>query len=175
MLSTYARPGAIASAMLLIGSIALATEEYHDNSSPLFHVQLPPDYRVWQVIGVAHEAGALNDIRVILGNDVAMKAYRDGKRPFPDGTMIARLAWKYVPSAQNNAIFGQTQSYVAGDPTNVQIDVKNSKAYAATGGWGYAQFENGKVNPSESLVKSCFACHSKLPKSEDLVFTHYAP
>jgi hypothetical protein len=33
--------------------------------------------------------------------------------------MIARLAYKYVPPAQNNAIFGQQQSFVAGDPTNV--------------------------------------------------------
>jgi Cytochrome P460 len=61
---------------------------------------------------VAHEAGNLNDIRAILGNDVAIKAYREGKRPFPDGTVIARIAWTYVPSEENNKVFGCPQSFV---------------------------------------------------------------
>jgi hypothetical protein len=152
-----------------------AADGPNENSSPVYGVRLPPDYRSWQVVSVAHEAGNLNDIRAILGNDIAMKAYREGTRPFPDGTIIARLAWKYVPSDENNAVFGQAQSFVAGDPTNVQIDVKDSAKYAATGGWGFGQFEGGKVNPSETLINTCFPCHNKLPKSEDFVFTHYAP
>ncbi|NEU13173.1 cytochrome P460 family protein [Methylobacterium sp. BTF04] len=159
----------------MTGLIAIADGNDASNTSPVYDVGLPPGYRDWQVIGVAHEAGALNDIRVILGNDIAMKAYRSATRPFPDGSIIARLAWKYVPSAENNAIFGQQQSFVAGDPTNVQIDVKDSTKYAASGGWGYGQFENGRVNPSVDLINTCFACHDRLPKSEDLVFTRYAP
>jgi hypothetical protein len=42
-------------------------------------------------ISVAHEAGNLNDLRAILGNDIAIRAYRGEKLPFPDGAMIARL------------------------------------------------------------------------------------
>jgi hypothetical protein len=45
-------------------------------------------------------------LRAILGNDIAIKAYRDGKLPFPDGTIIARLAWSYVSSEENNKAFG---------------------------------------------------------------------
>ena len=56
---------------------------------------------------MAHEEGNLNDLRAILGNDVAIKAYREGKLPFPDGTIIARLAWSYVPSEENNKVFGR--------------------------------------------------------------------
>jgi len=175
MIAFYVRALAIASSVLFVGSIALAAENAQDNASPVFGVQLPEGYRNWQVISVAHEAGNNNDIRVILGNQVAMETYRKGLRPFPDGTIIARLAWKYVPSARNNEIFGQAQSFVAGDPTNVQITSKDSKKYAATAGWGYAQFENGKVNPSETLINTCFGCHNRLPKTEDLIFTHYAP
>ena len=77
------------------------------------------------LISVAHEAGDLNDLRAILGNDVAIKAYREGKLPFPDGAIIARLAWNYVPSDENNKIFGRAQSFVAGSPTNVQFMVKD--------------------------------------------------
>jgi hypothetical protein len=46
------------------------------------------------LISIAHEAGNNNDIRAVLGNDTAIKAYREPKLPFPDGTMIARLAWR---------------------------------------------------------------------------------
>ena len=81
-----------------------------------------------------HEAGNLNDIRAVLGNDIAVKAYRDGARPFPNGAVIARLAYQYVASEENNAILGQFQSFVPGAPTNVQFSVKDSKRYADTGG-----------------------------------------
>lgn len=144
-------------------------------TSPIFGVELPVGYRNWQVISVAHEAGNNNDIRAILGNDIAVQAFKNGIRPFPDGTIVARLAYEYTVSEQNNAIFGRVQSYVAGKPTNVQISVKNSKKYAGTGGWGYGQFENGKPNTSAELMSTCFACHSRLGDARDLMFTDYAP
>jgi len=86
-------------------------------SSPIFLTNMPSGYRDWRLISVAHEGGNLNDIRAILGNDIAIKAYREGKLPFPEGTIIARLAWSYVPSEENNKIFGRPQSFVAGPPT----------------------------------------------------------
>ena len=142
--------------------------------SPVFGVTLPAGYRDWPFVSIAHEAGDKPDIRVILANDIAMQAYRDGTLPFPDGAIIARLAYTYEASAQNNAVFGREQSFVAGEPTNVQIEVKDSRRFASTGGWGYGQFENGKPNPDEKLVNSCFACHNKLPAATDLIFTRYA-
>src|ERR1700761_8679809 len=68
---------------------------------------LPPGYRDWRLISVAHEEGKQNDLRAILGNDIAFKAARDGKLPYPDGAIIARLAWSYVASEENNKVFGQ--------------------------------------------------------------------
>ena len=112
----------------------LATGSADDDASPIFGIRLPAGYREWQLIGVAHEAGKLNDLRAILGNDIAVKAYRDGTRPFPDGAIIARLAWEYVSSAENDAVFGQAQSFVPGSPTNVQFSVKDSRKFADTGG-----------------------------------------
>ncbi|MFP3570271.1 cytochrome P460 family protein, partial [Paraburkholderia sp. SIMBA_030] len=92
--------------------------------------------------------------RAILGNDVAYEALRSGKKPFPDGSIIARLAYVYKSSPENDAVFPAPQSFVAGDPTNVQISVKDSKKYADSGGWGYGQFENGIANQSEPLLKT---------------------
>src|SRR5678815_294823 len=74
--------------------------------APIYVTEIPAGYRDWKLISVAHEAGELNDIRAVLGNDIAIKAYREGKLPFPDGAIIVRIAWDYVPSAENNQTFG---------------------------------------------------------------------
>ena len=142
-------------------------------AAPIFGIKIPPGYRDWRLISVAHEAGNLNDFRAILGNDVAIKACREGKLPFPDGTIIVRLAWSYVPSEENNKVFGRAQSFVAGPPINVQFMVKDSSKYPTTGGWGFAQFKDGKP-ADEALHKTCFPCHEPA-KARDFVFTHYAP
>ena len=157
----------------VVASTSFTTGGADDEGSPIFGVKIPPGYRDWMLISVAHEAGDLNDLRAILGNDVAIKAYREGKLPFPDGAIIARLAWDYVPSDENNKIFGRAQSFVAGPPTNVQFMVKDSKKYATTSGWGFAQFQDGKP-VGEELLKTCFPCHEPV-KARDFVFTRYAP
>jgi hypothetical protein len=41
---------------------------------------------------VSHEAGNLDELRGILGNALAIKAFREGTLPFPDGATIAKLA-----------------------------------------------------------------------------------
>lgn len=133
---------------------------------------MPAGYRDWKLVSVAHEEGNLNDIRAILGNDIAIEAYRTGKLPFPDGAIIARIAWQYVPSEENNKAFGRTQSFIAGQPTNVQFMIKDSKAYASSGGWGFVQFNGGK--PAHMDAHACFACHVPV-QSRDYVFTRYSP
>jgi hypothetical protein len=115
-----------------------------DEAAPIYGITIPAGYRHWELISVALEAGDFDDLRAMLGSAIAMKAFRNGTLPFPDGTIIARLAWKYVPSAENNKVFGRDQSFIAGPATNVQFMVKDSKKYAATGGWGYAEFIDGK-------------------------------
>ena len=153
--------------------MAQASGRSNEDADPIFGIKIPPGYRDWKLISVAHEEGNLNDLRALLGNDLAIKAYREGKLPFPDGTIIARLAWSYVPSEENNEVFGRAQSFVPGAATNVQFTVKDSKKYAATGGWGFAQFKDGK--PADAaLLKTCFSCHEPV-KARDFVFTHYAP
>lgn len=148
----------------------------------------PAGYRDWGFISVATVGSPVNDIRAKLGNDVAMRAFQAGKLPFPDGAIIARLAWRRVTSEQtNNAIAQEAkakglsadaiqklldETFVAGPPTNVQFMVKDSTKYGSTGGWGFAQFTNGK--PDSIAVNSCFACHAP-GKDRDFVFTSYSP
>ncbi len=140
---------------------------------PIHNVTLPHGYRDWKLISVAHEEGTLDDLRAILGNGVAIRAFRAGTHPLPDGTIIARIAWNYQPLAESEQAFGRRQAYVAGSPKNgVQFMVKDSKKYAATGGWGFAQFNDGK--PGGEAATTCYACHS-IAKARDFVFNRYAP
>ena len=94
----------------------------------------------------------------------------------PDGTIIARIAWSYVPSEENNEIFGRPQSFVPGPAPDwyLQFMVKDSKKYAATGGWGYGQFNKDGKPAGEAALNTCFACHAAI-EARDFVFTRYAP
>jgi hypothetical protein len=143
-------------------------------ATPVYGIILPDGYRDWKLISVGHEEGKLDDLRAILGNEIAVKAARDGTLPFPDGSIIARLAWSYDPLAESKEAFGQAQSFVAGDPKNgVQFMAKDSQKYAATGGWGFAQFNDGMA-ASEAVHSTCFSCH-EIVKARDFLFNRYAP
>ena len=167
---------AVATVTAAVAFTGRASRYTNQEVAPLFVTEIPRGYREWRLISVAHEEGNLNDIRGILGNDEAIKAYREGKLPFPEGTVIARIAWRHVPSEENNKVFGRPQSFVAGDapPWYLQFMVKDSKKYSTTGGWGYAQFDkDGKPGP-EADLKKCFPCHQAI-KDRDFVFTRYSP
>ena len=58
-------------------------------------------------------------------------------------------------------------------PINVQLMAEDSTKYAATGGWGFAEFTDGKPD-GEAVHKTCFSCHQP-EKDHDFVFTHYTP
>lgn len=135
--------------------------------------QFPRDTATWQLISVTHEEGDFNQLRAALGNPIAMKAYREGKFPFPDDSIIVALHWKRVPSDESNQAFGRVQAFFAGSPVNMQVMVKDSKKYAATVGWGFGDFRDGKPS-DEAMHKACFPCHEPF-KDRDYVFTRYAP
>jgi len=164
---------AVATLIGVVAYVAPAFGNTDNDGAPLFVTTIPAGYRDWRWVSSAHEEGSLHSIGAVLGNDVAIKAYREGKLPFPDGAIIAALHYSHVPSAENNKVFGQAQSFVPGPPTNLQFMVKDTAKYAATGGWGFATFVDGKPAAAASM-KSCFPCHNQA-KATDLVFTRYAP
>ena len=164
---------AVATLAGVVAITAPASLHADETAAPIFVTEIPAGYRDWKLISVAHEEGNLNSFAAVLGNDVAIKAYRDGKLPFPDGTIIAALHYSHAPSEENNKVFGRSQSFVPGAATNIQFMVKDSKKYSATGGWGFAHFKDGKPG-DEAFMKTCFPCHNQI-KARDLVFTRYAP
>jgi hypothetical protein len=93
--------------------------------------------------------------------------------------MIVALHWIEASSDENNKVLAAgfpdagLQSSIADSAVNVQFMVKDSNKYAASGGWGFADFTNGKPG-NEALHKTCFPCHQPA-KDRDYVFTRYAP
>ena len=174
-------------AFLLLAFATLAVAAYMTyasgqsdaDSSLIYGVKIPAGYRDWKLIAVDQllVAGKTDQLRAQFGNDIAIKAFKEGTVPFPDGAIIAAIHWTRVPSEDNNKVlagpFPGAQSFVVGSPVNVQFMVKDSRKYAATGGWGFADFMGGKPG-DKALHETCFPCHTPA-KDRDYVFTHYAP
>lgn len=151
-------------------SIALAAEPAQNaaEASPIFGVTIPSDYRQWELIAPAEEAAPLDELRAVVGNQTAVEAYQAGKLPFPDGTILVKRAWKRKKSPEF------ASATIPGAATTVQVMVKDSKTYAATGGWGFGRFVDGKP-VDEAQHRTCFACHEARAKGRDYVFTRLAP
>ena len=137
-------------------------------AAPIYGVTLPDGYRDWRLVGVAQETGTLDELRAVVGNAVALDAYRAGSQPFPDGTVLVKLAWQHRQSKEF------VPAFVPGAATTVQVMVKGSKRYPDSGGWGFGRFVGG-VPVDERQHRICFAGHEAKARGQDYVFTRYAP
>jgi hypothetical protein len=72
----------------VVADIAPASGQSDGEAAPIFGVRIPPGYRDWRLISVAHEEGNLNDLPAILGNDVAIEEQQRTGRMF--GSMDER-------------------------------------------------------------------------------------
>src|ERR1700731_4604562 len=94
-------------------------------------------YESWPVIAISENGGK---IAVIMGNSVMIDAFKEGVpgngKPFPDGARMAKVHW--IPKKQETY---PGQPMVPGTQHDVDFMVKDSKRFADSGGWGYAEFE----------------------------------
>ena len=136
-------------------------------------------YEDWQLVSISQN-GSL--VAAILANPVMIKAYLAGipgnGKPFPDGSKMAKIHWNPKKMETFPA------ATVPGAQHDVDFMVKDSKRFAASGGWGYAVFEydaaSGTFRPGNSNdkppqaddAKCGFACHTRV-KARDYVFTDY--
>jgi Cytochrome P460 len=182
---------AVAGTLTAVAGVAAYIESARGQSTgdaaPIYGVEIPEGYRDWRLISVKRltgkqltgSGGQLKQLRAELGNDLAIKAYRERTLPFPDGAIIAALHWNEDSSDSDNQALAigfpglGLESSFAGSALNAQFMVKDSKKYATSGGWGFADFTKGKPG-NEALHATCFPCHAPA-KDRDYVFTRYAP
>jgi len=126
-------------------------------------------YRNWHVIAPSYRPDK-EHIRLVLGNETAIRAFRAGTRPFPDGTIFAKVAWKSVKHPNFPV------AVVPGEFAQAEFMIKDSRKYAKTGGWGFARFLGKTYKPygkDAGFVQECFGCHTPVA-GNDFVFTHWA-
>lgn len=170
---------AITTVVSILASTGHASGADIASASPIYGVTIPPGYRDWKMIAANQllVPGKVDQLRAQFGNEIAIKAFKEGTRPFPDGSIIVALHWNRVSSEDNDKVlagpFPGARSFVIGSPVNIQAMVKDSEQYAASGGWGFGDFKNGQPG-DEALHKTCFGCHEPA-RDRDFVFTRYAP
>ncbi len=134
-------------------------------------IEIPQGYKDWRVIAPSHRTDN-NSLRVILGNDIAIKAARAGKtNPWPDGASLAKLVWK------DRIDENWEDATVPGKFIHAEFMLKDKVKYAKTGGWGYARWLGKDQKPygdDADFAEECVACHTPV-KSRDYVFTTPAP
>lgn len=124
-----------------------------------------PDYRNWKVVSTTNRFDN-KTLRVILGNDVAMKAIAERHtNPWPDGTAFAKTAWQQQVDEN-----GDTKT---GAFYQVEFMVKDARKYAATEGWGFARWRGVDLKPygkDAAFVNECTGCHAPL-RHNDYVYS----
>jgi hypothetical protein len=136
--------------------------------SPIYGLPVPDGYREWSLVAVSHRTDDKDELRAILANPAAFKALRDGSTPLPDGSILAKLAWKREPMPEFAGAFKP------GAAPRVEFMYKDAKKFGGTGGWGFARFIDGKP-ADEATHRSCFPCHAAKVANHDFVFTRFAP
>lgn len=157
----------------VLGGIALAAQDKYT-------LQVPSGlafsefrgFESWQTISVSQSG---NLIEVILGNPAMIEAYAAGipgnGRKFPDGAKMAKIHWNAKQSSEAPA-----PTTVPNTLHDVDFMLKDSKKYADSGGWAYAEFDytaaTDTFKPLGTGTKCGAACHT-IVKNKDYVFTAY--
>lgn len=124
-----------------------------------------PEYKNWKSISTTDRVDN-HTLRVILGNDVAVKAIAEHKiNPWPDGAAFAKVAWLQQPDARGVV---HTGAFV-----QVEFMLKDSEKYKSTAGWGWGRWRGEDLKPygkDADFAKECVECHAPLRKN-DFVYT----
>lgn len=154
--------------LLLAGLILTASVLLSAANTPIApnDIAFIPDYMTWKVIAPSYR-GDKDHIRIITGNEIAVAALHAGKNPLPDGSILAKVAWK----TEKHPAF--PEATVPGAFAQVEFMIKDAKKYKDTGGWGFARFVGEELKPygkDARFVNECFQCH--LPVADnDYLFT----
>ena len=106
-------------------------------------------------------------LRVIMGNDIAIAAIRQGQtHPWPKGATFANVAWDQLPDSAGEIHAGAFKQ--------VEFMIRDNDQYAATDGWGFARWVGGlglkAYGKDAGFTTECVNCHRSMG-GFDHVFT----
>ena len=163
----------VAAGLLVLGGAAISGQDKYTAKVPggLAFSEFR-GYEGWQFIAISYNDHA---VAVIVGNPAMIQAYESGipanGKPFPDGAKMAKIHWSARKSPDAPA-----PTTIPGALHDVDFMVKDSKRFADTAGWGYAQFlyvpASNSFTPDGTGAACGAACHT-LARAKDMVFTEY--
>lgn len=152
----------------LFSTISFATDKKINVKPNLEGLKLPEKYKDWRVISVSHRTDN-KSMRIILGNDIAIKASRSNQtNPWPDGAILGKLVWKQT-TEKNWPTAIAPEEFI-----HAEFMYKDSTKFKSNGtGWGWARWLGKEQQPygnEKDLNQSCIACHTPV-KGNDWVYT----
>jgi len=170
---------AIAAAVLaVLGAAALYAQ---DHAQDKYSLKSPSgiafsDFKGYEDWSVVSSARTDEVLKVIVANPIMIKAYKAGiarnGQPFPDGSMIAKLQWKFKKSTVAPFVVDVPDVF-----KQAFVMEKDSKRFSKSGGWGYAVFNydaaSDKFSADATSPSDCgYACHTPV-KAKDYIFHPY--
>jgi len=166
---------AIASAALgvVVGTLAHAQQDkYSLKTSSGIAFSDFRGYEDWSVVSSARTDEVL---KVIVANPTMINAYKAGipgnGQPFPDGSKIAKLQWKFKKSTEAPFVVDVPDVF-----SQAFLIEKDSKRFPNSGGWGYALFNyeaaSDKFTADPSPSDCGHVCHVAV-KAKDHIFHPY--
>ncbi|HEY3707358.1 MAG TPA: cytochrome P460 family protein [Terracidiphilus sp.] len=126
---------------------------------------LDTSFESWKPLSFT-DRGDNNTFRFVLGNDVAVKAAREGKiAPWPDGARFAKIAWQQQ--------VGPDGLIHPGKFVQVEMMEKGQKRYKDALGWGWGRWRGLDLKPygeNSQFVNECSSCHLPM-RGADFVYT----
>jgi hypothetical protein len=158
--------------LAVFGSMALAAQDRYTLKLGKLSFSDFRGYENWQDIAVSQTETLM---KVIVANDVMMKAYRQGLpadgKLFPEGSKIVKIEWTF----KRNTV----APYFVNVPDTLKaIDVieKDTKRFPDTHGWAYGDFNydaaSDTFTPQGTDAKCGYACHTTVA-AKDYIFTAY--
>jgi hypothetical protein len=173
--------GALGGCAALLASMAVVAGSSIETSSDKYKLKSPSeiafaDFRGYEDWSVVSSARTDDVLKVIVANPEMIKAYKSGipgnGKPFPDGSKIAKLQWKFKKSTE--APFAVDVPDVF---TQAFVIEKDSRRFPKSAGWGYAVFNydaaSDRFSPDAASLSDCgHACHTAV-KAKDYIFHPY--
>ena len=125
------------------------------------------DYKNYRIIAT-HFRTDKNELRYILANNIAFKAYNESS-PFPNGSKIVKIGW------DTEKMSNFSPAIEAKDVQRIEYMIKDDKQFSENpGNWGYARFvqKDGKYKSWDKGTANCISCHN-LAKADDFIFTKF--
>ena len=177
--------GSVVSIAILIGQFASAQQpqrylpEYNDKGELL----LPKNFNAWIYVGSPLTPDALNGGKAGFPEyhnvyiEPGSYAIYNQHGQFPEGTIMFKELQRVIapefPDGSRTEASGR--GYFPGALNGADVTVKDSGRFAATGGWGFFNFNHSEPKLASAAVKSreeCASCHIAGAK-KDRVWTQF--